>query len=280
MGSLSPSNISKGKGVSFGPLPSPPPSRNPSPEPLAVKVAKIENLCSALSHQNAEPCCLGYLDDEQWQYHIFLSAQRQSLQSPQSSISLHQVLSGKSAPQPVAITPKDRYELAFLLSSSILQLYKTPWLNDNWTRDEIYLLYAIPEKALARNIYVSKSFPKSQITLSAQADPDLALIRNVSVFNLGLALLELTYGHPIEYYQSESDLRNGTRTAMTNMLIAQRLIGQIEEYEGKRYSDVVYRCIYCDFGTRVASFENAEFRQKFYKGVVVPLESIFHDFVR
>jgi hypothetical protein len=144
----------------------------------------------------------------------------------------------------VVITPKDRYELAFLLSSSILQLYKTPWLNDNWTRDEIYLLYALPEKALARNMYVSKSFPKSQITLLAQADPDLALIRNVSVFNLGLALLELTYGHRIEYYQSESDLRNGIRTAMTNMLIAQRLIGQIEEYEGKRYSDVVYRCIF------------------------------------
>jgi hypothetical protein len=231
-----------------------------------------------LARENSE--CLGYLDDEQWQYHIYLSTQKQALQSLRSVISLHQVLSGESIPQPVVITPKDRYELAFLLSSSVLQLYNTPWLNDNWTRNEIYLLYALPEKALARNIYVSRSFPKSQRRISNDIDPDLALIRNVSVFNLGLALLELTYGHPIEYYESEKDLRNGVRTAVTNMLIAQRLIGQIEEYEGNRYSDVVYRCINCDFGTRVTSFESSEFRNKFYKGVVVLLEGILHDFVK
>jgi hypothetical protein len=58
---------------------------------------------------------------------------------------------------------------------------------------------------------------------------------------------------------------------LANRLIAERMIGQIEDYEGKRYRDVVYRCIYCDFGIGVTSFESDEFRQNVYKGVVMPL---------
>ena len=176
--------------------------------------------------------------------------------------------------------PKDRYEVAVLLSSTVLQLYSTPWLNDNWTRSDIYLLSGCHEKTIAKNFYVSKNFCTSQVQLPAESDPELALLRNASVFNLGLALLELTFGHPIEYYECEKDLRDGKRTVMTNRLIAERLIGQIEDYEGKRYSDVVYRCIYCDFGSRVTSFESDEFRQNFYKAAVVPLEGILNDFIR
>jgi hypothetical protein len=276
---LLPSRPAQGRNVSFGSLPSPHVSRTPSPI-LHPTGAKIEDLCSALARKDAESCCLGYLDDGNWQHHVYLSTQGHSGQSPQPPISLHQILSAKVNPASVVIRPKDRYEVALLLCSTVLQLYSTPWLNDNWKRDDIYFLSGCQEKTIAKNIYVSKIFSAPQTQFPAESDHELALLRNLSVFNLGLALLELTFGHPIEYYECEKDLKDGKWTVMTNRLIAERLLGQIEDYEGKRYSDVVYRCIYCDFGTRVTSFESDEFRQNFYKAAVVPLQDILNDFIR
>lgn len=277
---LSPARSSMSRNVSFdAPLPSPS-SQTLSPSVPESQATKIKDLCSALAQEDTRPCCVGYLDDENWQHYIYFSTPRQAAQADGQARSLHQILSCDSIAQPVIITPKDRYELALLLASTLLHLYNTPWLTDNWTRNDIYLLKGWSEKPLAKNIYVSKTFPSPKRDVPLETDPDLPLLRNVSVFNLGLALLELTFGHPIEYYENEKDLRNGVRTVMTNRLTAERLIGKIEMYEGKRYSDVVYRCIHCDFGSRVTSFENDEFRQNFYSGVVVPLEKILDDFLR
>ena len=269
-----------GRNVSFGAPPSPPSLSTPSPSTPESQLTKIKDLCSALAKEDARPCCLGYLDDENWQHYVYFATPRQTAQADWAARSLRQILSSDSIAQPVTITPKDRYELALLLASTLLQLYNTPWLNDNWTRNDIYLLKGWSEKSLAKNIYVSKTFPSPQNDIPSKTDPDLPLLRNVSVFNLGLALLELTFGHPIEYYESADDLRNGVRTVMSNRLTAERLIGKIEMYEGKRYSDVVYRCIHCDFGSRVTSFEDEEFRRNFYSGVVVPLGRILDDFVK
>lgn len=278
---LFPPTQSSGRRVAFANLPSPPSSRTPSLTPSSINAAKIENLCAALARQETAACCLGYLGDGHSQHYVYMAAPQHPAQPTQPTMSLYQILSDETRSPSISIKPKDRYELAVLLSSTILQLYNTPWLSDNWTRKDIYLLSVKAEQAttLAKNFYISKGF-SALPTLSAESDPELALLRNASVFNLGLALLELTFGHPVEYYEDEKDLRNGVRTIMTNRLIAERLIGKIEDFEGKRYSDVVYRCIYCDFGCRVTSFENEEFRQNFYKGVVVPLEGILHDFTK
>lgn len=210
---------------------------------------------------------------------MYLST-RQQVQQLRAAVSLHQILSSEPNSVPVVIKPKDRYEIAVLLSLAILQLYKTPWLSDDWTRNDIYLLNNSSETSLAKNFYVSKTFSSPQVQASPNSELDLALLRNSSVFNLGLALLELTYGHPVEYYQLSKDLTDGQQTVMTNKLIALRLLRCIDEYEGKRYSDVVSRCIHCDFATRVTSFEDDDFRQNFYSGVVEPLQAILNDFVK
>ncbi|KAH6679401.1 hypothetical protein B0J14DRAFT_558719 [Halenospora varia] len=234
--SLSPTQPMAGRRVAFVNIPSPPISPTPSPDPSSFpsfNTAKIDNLCLVLAQEAAGSCCLGYLGDDHSQHYIYPAAQQTATLSPHAAISLHQILAAEARCQPVAIKPRDRLELAFLLSSSILQLYNTPWLSDNWSRKEIYLLAGNSGQAttLAHNFYVSKGFAAPEVTTPADFDPELALLRNISVVNLGLALIELTFGHPIEYYETEHDLRNGARTILTNRLIAERLIGQIEEIE-------------------------------------------------
>jgi hypothetical protein len=46
---------------------------------------------------------------------------------------------------------------------------------------------------IATDIYVSKTFSISQ-RLAVESDPELAILRNVSVFNLGVSWLALNFG--------------------------------------------------------------------------------------
>lgn len=264
------------RSVSFASTATKPP---PTLSPQLPSASKIDDLCSMLANDEVGSSSVGYLANEKFQHHIFIPKQQQITYNDLPVRSLHQIISGGSS-QPLKITNKDRYELALLLSSTLLQLYNTPWLNDNWTREDIHLRQDWLGKSLAKNLYVSKTFNAVQPGCSQQSDPDLCLIQNISVFNLGIALLELAFGHSIEYYETAADLRDGVRTNLTNLYIAIRPAEETEMHEGKRYSDVVKRCIRCQFNTIETSFENDEFRENFYQGVVVTLEGILNDFVR
>jgi hypothetical protein len=102
------------------------------------------------------------------------------------------------------------------------------------------------------------------------------LVKNEMVFALGVALLELTYRAPITSFLEEKDLNEeGKEDSMTKVAIAYRLAQQLNEYESDNYARAVLRCVNCNFDTFVFDFDDAEFREKFYEGVVVPLQKDF-----
>jgi hypothetical protein len=93
------------------------------------------------------------------------------------------------------------------------------------------------------------------------------------VFALGVALLELAYGAPILSFMELQDLNDdGKEDSMTKVSIATRLARQLNENESENFAKAVQRCIICNFDTFSFDFENKEFREKFYEGVVVPLQ--------
>lgn len=59
---------------------------------------------------------------------------------------------------------------------------------------------------------------------------------------------------------------------MTEFSIAMRLADEIHLRELPNYAKVAARCIRCNFDTFTCNFEDEEFRERFYEGVIVPLQ--------
>jgi hypothetical protein len=124
-------------------------------------------------------------------------------------------------------------------------------------------------------LYVIKDFSISAKVsgLTLDSDTDGLLVKNRTLFALGVALLELTYGAPLSDLQSAEDLDD----AFTHYRAATRLAKKIQDDELPRFASVVGRCIYptpegCDF-----SFANEAFRRRFFQDVVLPLRADYEE---
>jgi hypothetical protein len=100
----------------------------------------------------------------------------------------------------------------------------------------------------------------------------LTIVRNETIFALGVVLIELCLGSALENLRSLEDLSdNGTPKSLTDYLTARRLINEVYEKGGGRYGGTVRRCVHCEFDQK-ASLDMEAFRQSFYQSVVQPLE--------
>lgn len=168
-------------------------------------------------------------------------------------------------------TDLDRCTLALTLASSVLQLHNTPWLPRSWETKDIFILKSRSGTTIPSQFYVSQTFSSSAAVTAASKRR--RCVKNEMVFALGVALLELTYGAPVISFKEADDLNEeGKEDSMTEVSIANRLARELIEHESENYAKAVFRCITCNFDTFTFDFENGEFREKFYEGVVVPLQ--------
>lgn len=97
--------------------------------------------------------------------------------------------------------------------------------------------------------------------------------KNEMVFGLGIALLELSYGKPISWFKTADDLDDqGNETIYTEYFIASRLTEAIDKRELSKYAKAALRCVTCNFDTFTYSLDDSDFRERFYQGVILPLQ--------
>lgn len=262
------------------------PTSGPANRPPVVdtRLSLIGSLCLALGQiQGIEQheICLGSLVDEERSLGVYAIGQ-QPTPLWTNTTTLHDILSNEPfvlqiQPRPAAfqgnqpvpyMTKKQRLQIAVTLASTILQLQTTEWLSSEWGKKDI-----IFHDGLAGYPYISKVFQKNDMepeqpkptTTHASFTP----VRNESVFRLGVLLLELSYGKPLDHFKSADD-----PPYFTEYAIAKRLVENLAEEEASGYADAARACIFCDFGTKVkvSSLDNEAFRQALYDDVVVPLE--------
>ena len=159
---------------------------------------EIKDLCLRLSAN--EPChCLGYICDEKQRQHLLHPAQVSELRVGDFCyISLASLLQGQSNSR---LTRHERYKVASILASSLLQLQSTPWLAEKMEKNNIFFCKQ-DNRVFVDRPYIRHSFPslKSCQPCSNKEQPLLPpgfLARN-SLSNLGILLLELCFGQPIE----------------------------------------------------------------------------------
>ncbi|KAL9122471.1 MAG: hypothetical protein Q9187_000981 [Circinaria calcarea] len=173
----------------------------------------------------------------------------------------------------------DRLGLALTIASSTLQLYKTPWLRDDWNKHDI-LINETGKDSYREQAYVSGTFSTSTAEQTTQEKIICHFVRNETLFALGIVLIELCLGQALESMRSPEDPLDANQkpNVLTDLSTSERLLDTVYMEAGKRYGDAVRRCIYCEFDQRRTTLDNDEFRQAVYDGVVAPLEDDMKDF--
>jgi hypothetical protein len=181
-----------------------------------------------------------------------------------------------------ALTQYDKFRVAVDLASSVLQLYKTPWLDEEWSDNDVYFVHrpGVPLSTLYEHLFVYRriSSPPSMQNSSAKRTVG-RVIRNQTLFTLGILLIELLYGTSIEELQSPRDV-DCENTPGVVWCTAERLVDEEIEFQGgPLYLDAVRRCIRCDFNRKESNLEDEAFQQAVFDGVVTPLEKTLQRFV-
>lgn len=152
--------------------------------------------------------------------------------------------------------------LAITLASSVLQLYNTPWLSENWSKKDIVFLsqdIASKRPVNIQKLYVTARFDPSAST--AQNNP-FAVDNNASLLALAVVLLEVSLGQPIERQQSTENLG---LLGTVKVWIAQQ-----EDNLSKAFLCAVCHCMswYADPSKKL---RDPNFRQEVLNQVVMPL---------
>lgn len=240
----------------------------------------LKNMQTDLHHER----CLGCLVDQNSSLGVYTT--RQHHVTPQSqpiTMTLDDLLKSKihSESASTGLTPnmetkrsvpnltkKNRLRLAVTLASTALQLHTTPWLQKRWGKKDILF-----HDGSAEHPFVSQRFPQAangaEVANNTPAKISWTPVRNESIFNLGVLLLELSYGKSLDTFKSPDD-----PPMFAEYAIASRLVDNLAEEESSGYVDATRACIFCDFGNKVKTptLDNEAFRQAVYDDVFVPLE--------
>jgi hypothetical protein len=153
-----------------------------------------------------------------------------------------------------------------------MKLHDTPWLADTWTTDDISFMSKDLSASIDQPPYISSNFSSGSIV--ARLPSKHRLIKNGPIFALGVALLEISHGSRLGNFVTSDDLdASGGRTALTDYLIADRLVEDIDKRELRNFADATRRCVHCNFDGAVYDLSDDDFRERFYQGVVVPLQN-------
>ncbi len=175
-------------------------------------IKPIPNLCMALQElqQSQGDSCVGYLLDSVKREYAFYSPSgvNEGAQEPWATYSLRQILTGRAGIG-WRLRQHDKLKVVANLSSSVLQLYRTPWLDDYWKEDDLFFvrkprpsqttIYEYPY------VYRKLTQPPGGAALHGQPTKH-RVIRNQALYSLGILLIELWYGKTMEQLRLPSDL--------------------------------------------------------------------------
>lgn len=236
----------------------------------------IQDLCSAIGSLQGpqRDVCFSLLRDEIIrQRYGFLVYPTEHLPSDTDHWSVSSLRTAVSA----GMTRRDRLQLAVTLASSVLQLHETPWLNDDWSIDNIFFIER-PGMDAYKYPFVARQFHQtSPASVNTIPSSLTYVIPNQTLYGLGIALIELWYGKTLTELHKAGDGPLDPANAQMNFLTmfntAFRLVSELEDEAGEMYSDAVRRCIQCDFKSRARNFRDAQFQSAVFEGVVAQLKA-------
>ena len=250
---------------------SPSVSRLPAREELH---SEILDLCLALDRPTGAGRCLGYLSGQsRRKLGLYPLAPPSISREGGETISLENCLRKSSeGSNDIKLSRAERFSIAALLASSILQLHTTPWLVEKWSKKDI--VFFKRSKADPRPV-VSQPFIRRDLTQSTTSPSTTD--HSQALQSLGILLLELCFNAALEDEPLRANYLgpDGKPNDMTDFATAMRWWKEDALGEaGPEFYQAVRRCLLCAFGPPTTDLANDELRAAFYEGVVLPIEKI------
>ena len=221
------------------------------------KVTEIDNLCVCLSQMGSEQStqqtlpspCLGYLSGtDDYRYLVYKISH---LGPNMKDRSLQDLLQSES--KEIRLSVRNRLQLAFTLSLSLLEHHSSPWITERLRSRDVVLIREENQKwspyvRAAFNV-ISQDQPTD--TKTKMANDQSSKLKSRVVFSLGVVLLEIGRSRlllePVCSHESGDAAERGQdiESELIERLEARRQVMKksVAGELGPRYQDVVEKCI-------------------------------------
>jgi len=204
-------------------------------------------------------------------YRVLLPS-NQSRTSSTTHMSLETIL------EETTLLRDDCLHISSMLAESLLEFSSYPgsFFQIGWRSRDIFFfqesqnpgtLYIVPIFAKTLNCQEATAMPKGY----SETPPSPA--RSEQLFSLALTLIELGYGCPLWKIPGRYKIPQ-TANPIEQFMKAKDVINSksLSREAGAAFSQVVARCLYCDFGIDEDDLSKKELQEIFYKKVAVPLK--------
>ncbi|KAF1956494.1 hypothetical protein CC80DRAFT_547994 [Byssothecium circinans] len=268
-----------------------------------VDLCKVTCVCSHFQQSNRpsgsqhHSKCLGYLESSDHARHRFYPPPIQKRFRPTSVNSTEEItdlISIIEQSQKSSLELLHQYHLALKVATGVLQFHSTAWLSPTWTLQDISIFGTKLSDDTMKSLHLSVRFETNttiaihdqaqnqgdSVTSATNGHATSPLspvdacckqfspgIYNVTLFSLGIALLE------IAHWQSFQTL---TQHDPDEFYAAHRLVRGPAPL-GPKYRKVVERCIRCDFEAGSENLDDASLQHAVWSKAVYPLEALIRD---
>lgn len=140
-------------------------------------------------------------------------------------MSLYDVLREKNSvrtsrqKRPSDYSVKEMYKISLTLAYAVLQVYRTPWLQTLWTKNKLFFIS--DTMTLLDNLYVSQATTPHQEGHQNQASSEPRPWSDPTIHGLGILLLELAFGCPLEAIPADPRDLGGEGTPVRSLIIGE-----------------------------------------------------------
>ena len=253
------------------------PNLMPSTVPSATlsDLRSIPDLCHHLIRQAANTAsahCIGYFQQDETFKHLVYAPQGPPNPSPAAKSLEDALMVAKNTPNGIPLPEK--FSLARLLALAVLQFHSTPWLNIEWrSRDVVFFgIRDFLQDPLCVPFLKSRVWARARQHANASTVPagtanTRSPIRNRTLYNLGVLLLELTYNSPLYALIIPEDDQGDPHTLYWTAI---RLGEKVKRDLGPLYANAVNICLHCGFGAS-CELQETKVQSVFFDEVVQKL---------
>ena len=195
-------------------------------------------------------------------YRVQNTPRRRLILETQPAISLERLLQDRKK-----LALKDKRRLALVFAYSLLRYHTSSWLPGQWGKRQILFFHTSDYGIDVQSPYISTFFePRQRVSNSINLN---CVHREPAILALGILLIEIDLGQPIEEYRVSNDSIN----INTNWIVADRVVKTMDQCS-EPYRNVIRSCLeipWIPAGQHV-SLEDRQVREGLYDYVIEPLE--------